>query len=191
MRRLLGLVVAGIALLGLAQAASADELIQAEPGADATVAEVHQVLLTFDRSLATLAGAHVVEVYDGHGERVDDGAAISTYSRRTLVVPLKGHLEGDLTVRYRVLTAADDRGPGTTLNGGYRFTVDESAIGDAESQPAAAAAAETKSSQGIVLWTVAILIGIGFAGALLFFVRLATGNSRSSLEPVNRTVFRD
>lgn len=191
MHRLLGLVVAGIALLALAQTASADELIQAEPGADATVAEVHQVLLTFDRSLATLAGAHVVEVYDGHGERVDDGgAAISTYSRRTLIVPLKGHLEGDLTVRYRVLTAADDRGAGTTLNGGYRFTVDESAAGSAEAEPAAAAA-ETKSSQGIVLWTVAILIGIGFAGALLFFVRLATGNSRSSLEPINRTVLRD
>jgi len=190
MRRLLGLVVAGVALFATGQAASADELIQAEPGADATVAEVHQVVLTFDRPLAALAGAHIVEVYDGHGDRVDDGAGISTYSRRTLIVPLKGHLEGDLTVRYRVLTADDDRGAGSAVDGGYRFTVDETAIGEAGGEPAVAVP-ETKSSQGIVLWTVAILIGIGFAGALLFFVRLATGNSRSSLEPTNRTVFRD
>lgn len=191
MRRLIGLVVAGVALFAVAQAASADELVRAEPGADATVAEVHQVVLTFDRSLAALAGAHVVEVYDGHGDRVDDGkAGISTYSRRTLIVPLKGHLEGDLTVSYRVRTAAGERGAGTTLNGGYRFTVDESVVGEAEGE-GAALAGESKSSQGVVLWTVAILIGIAFAGGMVFFLRVATGTSRSSLEPINRTVFRD
>ena len=192
MRRLIGLVVAGGALFAVAQAASADELVQAEPRVDAVVAEApHQVVLTFDRSLAALAGAHVVEVYDGHGDRVDDGkAGLSTYSRRTLIVPLKGHLEGDLTVSYRVRTAAGERGAGTILNGGYRFTVDESAIGGAEGG-GAALAGESKSSQGVVLWTVAILIGIAFAGGMVFFLRVATGTSRSSLEPTNRTVFRD
>ena len=50
---------------------------------------------------------------------------------------------------------------------------------------------ETKSSQSLVLWTVAILIGITAAGGMIYFLRLATGNARSSLEPQNRTPFRD
>lgn len=192
MRRLLGLAVAGVTLLALWQGASADELVRAEPRVDAVVAEApHQVLLTFDRPLAALAGAHLVEVHDGHGDRVDDGkAGLSTYSRRTLVVPLKGHLEGALQVTYTVLIADGARGERQRLNGGYQFTVDEGAVAGTDGE-GAAAAGEAKSSQGVVLWTIAVLIGIAFAGGMVFFLRVATGTSRSSLEPVNRTVFKD
>ena len=57
MRWLIGVAVAGLALAAVAQAASADELVRAEPGPDAMLAEApHQVLLTFDRPLAALAG---------------------------------------------------------------------------------------------------------------------------------------
>ena len=177
-----------LALLTLASA-NAEELIQAEPHPGGVTAETpHNVLLTFDRSLALLRNAHRAEIYDAAGHRVDSGKAeISTYSARTLIIPLSEDAEGELEVRYAVWLSGGDEQP-TELRGSYVFTVDPSIAGEAA--PAAAAAAE-KSSQGLVLWTVAILIGIAFAGALFYFLRLATGNARSSLEPLNRTPFDD
>ena len=192
MRWLIGIAVAGLALFAAAQGAMADELVRAEPGPDATLAEApHQVLLTFDRPLAALAGAHDVEIFDADGKRVDDGrAGLSTYSPRTLIAPIAGEIEGPLDVSYSVLTAAGERGAGQRLTGGYRFTIDPASTAGEEGR-GAEAAGESKSSQGVVLWTVAILIGIAFAGAMAFFLRVATGTSRSSLEPVNRTVLKD
>lgn len=181
-------LAAALPLLWLA-AAQGEELIQAEPHPDGVTAETpHNVLLTFDRDLALLRNAHRAEIYDEGGHRVDTGATtISTYSARTLVVPLEGKSEGELEVRYAVLLNSGD-GVLNEVRGSYVFTVDPSIAG--EEQPSATAAAE-KSSQGLVLWTVAILIGVAFVGALLYFLRLATGNSRSSLEPLNRTPFED
>ena len=181
-------LAAAISLLALTPAAG-EELIQAEPRPDGVTAETpHNVLLTFDRGLALLRNAHRAEVYDEGGHRVDTGkTTISTYSARTLVVPLEGKAEGELEVRYAVLVDTGDGGL-DEVRGSYVFTVDPSIGGEAE--PAAAAASE-KSSQGLVLWTVAILIGVAFIGALLYFLRLATGNARSSLEPLNRTPFDD
>lgn len=181
-------LVAALPLLWLA-AVQGEELIQAEPHPDGVTAETpHNVLLTFDRDLALLRNAHRAEIYDEGGHRVDTGATtISTYSARTLVVPLEGKSEGELEVRYAVLLNSGD-GVLNEVRGSYVFTVDPSIAG--EEQPGAVAAAE-KSSQGLVLWTVAILIGVAFVGALLYFLRLATGNSRSSLEPLNRTPFED
>ena len=194
MRRLL---MRGAAVLALALALSAltlaslssEELIQAEPHPDGVTAETpHNVVLTFDRGLALLRDAHHVEVLDEAGHRVDSGeATVSTYSTRTLIVPLDGHAEGELEVRYSVLfsTAA---GGLDQVRGSYTFTVNPTIAG---LEAPSAAASETKSSQGLVLWTVAILIGVAFVGALLYFLRLATGNARSSLEPQNRTPFND
>ena len=184
----LGLLLA-LALLALASA-SAEELIQTDPPPDGVTAEApHNVLLTFDRSLALLRNAHRAEIYDAGGHRVDSGKAkISTYSARTLIVPLSEEAEGELEVRYAVLLTAAD-GQASELRGSYVFTVDPSISGEPR-QPAAEAAGE-KSSQGLVLWTVAILLGIAFVGALFYFLRLATGNARSSLDPLNRTPFDD
>lgn len=180
-------LAAALSLLSLS-AAQGEELIQAEPHPDGVTAETpHNVLLTFDRDLALLRNAHRAEIYDEGGHRLDTGAAmISTYSARTLVVPLEGKSEGELEVRYSVLLNTGD-GVLNEVRGSYVFTVDPSLAG---AEPDAAAATE-KSSQGLVLWTIAILIGVAFVGALLYFLRLATGNSRSSLEPLNRTPFND
>ena len=169
--------------------ANAEALIQTDPPPDGITAEApHNVLLTFDRNLALLRNAHRAEIYDAGGHRVDSGKAkISTYSARTLIIPLSEEAEGELEVRYAVLLSAAD-GQSSELRGSYVFTVDPSISG--EPTPAAEAAAE-KSSQGLVLWTVAILLGIAFVGALFYFLRLATGNARSSLEPLNRTPFND
>ena len=184
----LGLLLA-LSLL-IPMSANAEALIQTDPPPDGITAEApHNVLLTFDRNLALLRNAHRAEIYDAGGHRVDSGKAkISTYSARTLIIPLSEEAEGELEVRYAVLLSAAD-GQSSELRGSYVFTVDPSIAGQLP-QPAAAAAAE-KSSQGLVLWTIAILLGIAFIGALFYFLRLATGNARSSLEPLNRTPFND
>lgn len=186
---LLGMIAALSALALSSPTGASEYLIQEEPERGATVAEApHQLLLTFDRPLAQLKGAHHVEVTDAGGYRVDDGhVEISTYSRRTLVVPIHAEGDGTLNVDYRVLLVGD--GENLRVNSSYNFTVDHSLLpieGEDVEAPAAA-----KSSQALVLWTIAILIGIAFAGGMIYFLRMATGNSRSSLEPTNRSVFRD
>ena len=192
------LIIRSAAALGLLltlsllvpMSANAEALIQTDPPPDGITAEApHNVLLTFDRNLALLRNAHRAEIYDAGGHRVDSGKAkISTYSARTLIIPLSEEAEGELEVRYAVLLSAGD-GQSSELRGSYVFTVDPSISG--EPPPPAASAAGEKSSQGLVLWTVAILLGIAFVGALFYFLRLATGNARSSLEPLNRTPFDD
>ena len=182
-------ILVALALVTLSQTGASEELIQAEPARGAIVAEApHQLLLTFNRPLAQLIGAHRVEVTDANGYRVDDGHAdISTYSQRTLVVPVHAEGDGDLRVDYRVLLIGD--GENLLVSSSYQFTVDHSAVPIEGEQLDASATA--KSSQSLVLWTIAILIGLTFAGGMLYFLRMATGNSRSSLEPTNRTVFRE
>ena len=183
-------VVASISATGLfSPTGASDYLIQAEPEIGSTVAEPpHQLVLTFDRPLAQIKGVHHVEVTDSAGDRLDDGYAnISTYSQRTLIVPIHAEGDGTLQVDYRVLLVGD--GEQLQVTSSYDFTVDH-ALTPIEGEEIAAPATE-KSSQGLVLWTIAILIAIAFAGGMIYFLRMATGNSRSSLEPTNRSVFRD
>ena len=186
---LVSAIAAAGALALFSPTAASDYLIQEEPERGATVAEApHQVLLTFDRPLAQIKGAHQIEVTDGAGHRVDDGyAEISTYSQRTLVVPIHAEGDGTLEVNYRVLLIGD--GENLQVGSSYQFTVDHS-LAPIEGDRLDAPATE-KSSQALVLWTIAILIGIAFAGGMVYFLRMATGNSRSSLEPTNRSIFRD
>ena len=198
---LLGLVaVIGMAALisvwGESQSATAEKLIQQEPHAGDTVAELpHQLLLTFDRPLALLVGAHTVTVTDSEGHELNDGPAqIATYSARTLVVPLEGEVQdaADISVSLSV-RFEDSDGELFALDESYGFRVDPS-LSESELAGEAAAGEEApteRSSQSLVLWTVAILIGIAVVGGLLYFMRVATGTSRSSLEPTNRSVFRD
>ena len=183
-------VFASLAAFTSAMPTDASEfLIQEEPQRGATVAEApHQLLLTFDRPLALFKGAHHVEVTDGSGYRVDDGhVEISTYSQRTLIVPIHAEGDGTLNVDYRVLLVGD--GENLPASSSYSFTVDHS-VGPIDGEDVGVPAA-TKSSQALVLWTIAVLIGIAVAGGMIYFLRMATGNSRSSLEPTNRSVFRD
>lgn len=185
---LLATVTAIAAVWAAISPAGAADLIQAEPHPGDTVAEApHQLVLTFDVPLALLKNAHHVEVIDADGKRVDDGHAnISTYSARTLIVPLKVEHDGALSVSYRVLFE-NNSGELEALTGDYSFSVDHNFVppdGEVE-------VVSTKSGQSLVLWTIAILIGISLAGGMVYFLRMATGNARSSLEPQNRTPFRD
>ena len=189
---LLALVSALVAATGLAllsPTGASEYLIQEEPERGATVAEApHQLVLTFDRPLAQIKGVHHVEVTDSAGQRVDDGhPSISTYSQRTLVVPIHAEGDGTLDVHYRVRLLG--QGESIDVISSYNFTVDH-ALGPIEGDQIEAPAT-AKSSQSLVIWTIAILIGIAVAGGLIYFLRMATGNSRSSLEPTNRSVFRD
>ena len=186
---LIAAVAAVSAMALLSPTGASDYLIQEEPEQGSTVAEApHQVVLTFDRPLAQIMGVHHVEVTDGAGHRLDEGHAnISTYSQRTLIVPIHAEGDGTLQVDYRVLLVGD--GEHLQVSSSYDFTVDHG-LAPIEGEEIGAAAAE-KSSQALVLWTIAILIGIAFAGGMIYFLRMATGNSRSSLEPTNRSVFRD
>ncbi len=186
---LASVIVAVSALALLSPTGASEYLIQEEPERGATVAEPpHQLVLTFDRPLAQIKGAHRVEVTDGIGQRVDeDHASISTYSQRTLIVPIHAEGDGAVSVEYRVLLIGD--GEHIQVSSSYNFTVDHALgpiTGDQIDAPATA-----KSSQALVLWTIVILLAIAVAGALIYFLRMATGNSRSSLEPTNRSVFRD
>ncbi len=186
---LVGALVAATALALLSPTAASDYLIQEEPERGSTVAEApHQLILTFDRPLAQVRGVHHVEVTDSAGHRIDDGhPSISTYSQRTLVVPIHADGDGTLDVHYRVRLVGE--GENIDVISSYNFSVDHT-LGPIEGDPIEAPAA-AKSSQSLVLWTIAILIGIAVAGGLIYFLRMATGNSRSSLEPTNRSVFRD
>lgn len=178
-----------LALLLSGAVGASEYLIQQEPESGATVAEApHQLLLTFDHDLAQISGAHHVEVTDHEGHRVDDGHAdISGYSLRTLVVPIHAKGDGDLEVSYTVqLVEGDQTIP---VSSSYGFTIDHEYV-PIEGEAIDALATE-KSGQALVLWTIAILLGIALVGALVYFLRMATGNSRSSLEPTNRSVFRD
>lgn len=185
---LLATATALIAAWAAITPAGAADLIQAEPHPGDTVAEApHQLVLTFDVPLALLRNAHYVEVTDTDGNRVDDGhASISTYSARTLIVPLEVEHDGTLNVHYRILYE-DSEGELVTLSNSYSFNVDHNFVppeGGVE-------VVSTKSGQSLVLWTIAILIAISLAGGMVYFLRMATGNARSSLEPQNRTPFRD
>ena len=189
---LLALLVAFAAISAMAllsPTGASDNLIQAEPEIGSTVAESpHQLVLTFDRPLAQIKGVHHVEVTDSAGYRLDEGHAnISTYSQRTLIVPIHAEGDGTMQVDYNVLLIGD--GEQLQVSSSYDFTVDH-ALAPIEGEEIAAPATE-KSSQALVLWTIAILIGIAFAGGMVYFLRMATGNSRSSLEPTNRSIFRD
>ena len=175
---LLATATALAAAWALIAPADAANLIQAKPERGETVAEApHQLVLTFDRPLALLKNAHHVEVTDADGNRVDDGHAnISTYSARTLIVPIEVKHDGPLSVRFRVLFE-NNRGELEPSSDEYSFNVDHNFApieGGVE-------IVETKSSQSLVLWTVAILIGVTAVGGMVYFLRLATGSAPSDV----------
>ena len=181
---MLSLLVALLAVGLLAAPLSADELIESEPPAGETLGEAPEaILLTFDEPLALEPGANSAAIIDAEGFRVDDGSAqISTYSARTLIVRLAHGLEpeGPLRVAYSVRFA-----DGSERDASFAFTIEHGAAEHAVVE----VAGEPRSSQSLVLWTVAILAGIALTATLLYFLRLASGNARSSLEPIDRTPF--
>lgn len=161
-------------------AAAADELVESEPPAGEVLGEApHVILLTFDEELQLEPGLNSAAIIDADGNRVDDGRAeISGYSARSLLVRLRDGVEpeGDLTVVWVVQFA----GRGEPSEGSLAFRVEP---GAAPEEPAAAEPVVPRSSQSLVLWTVAILIGVAVFALLLYYLRVATGNARSSVDP--------
>ena len=161
---------------------SADALVESEPPADGVVGEAPEVLtLTFDRPLRLEAGANSVAIVDERGVRVDDGnSEISTFSARTMVARLAEGVEpeGELEVVYVVRFAES----GEEITGGFGFTIVPGAE-PTEQVDAAGDVAEPRGSQSIVLWTIVVVLAAGLFGLLMFYLRVATDNARSSLEP--------
>ena len=182
------LLVAVVVAVGLAAVwltpgrVRADVLLESEPPADEVLGEAPEVLtLTFDRPLLLEPGVNSVAIVDERGVRVDDGdAALSTFSARTMVVRLAEGLEpeGDLEVVY-VVRFADS---GDEVTGGFGFTIEPGAEPE-EREVAADVADEPRGTESIVLWTIVILLAVVLFGLLLFYLRVATDNARSSLDP--------
>jgi methionine-rich copper-binding protein CopC len=184
--KLLVVAVVAAALLALGWLApgraSADALLESEPPADEVVGEAPEALtLTFDRPLLLEPGVNSVAIVDAQGVRVDDGAAeLSTFSARTMVARLAEGVEpeGTLEVVY-VVRFADS---GDEVTGRFGFTIEPGAEPEAH-DVAADVAGEPRGTESIVLWTIVILLAVALFGLLLFYLRVATDNARSSLEP--------
>jgi len=162
--------------------ASADALLESEPPANEVIGEAPEALtLTFDRPLLLEPGVNSVAIVDERGVRVDDGeSALSTFSARTMVARLAEGVEpeGELEVVY-VVRFADS---GAEISGGFGFTIEPGAEPE-EDEVAADVAEEPRGTGSIVLWTIVILLAAVLIALLLFYLRVATDNARSSLEP--------
>ena len=117
-------------------------------------------------------------IVNEEGERIDNGQAqVSTYSNRTLVVrPAPGYeIEGEVGVYYSVTFES-----GSTLANVVDFSVDfefEPPVLQID-QPS-----PPRSSESIVLWTLVILGAVAVFTLLGYYLRYATDNARSSVEP--------
>ena len=175
------LLLAAVLVAALAPFASlrADELVTSEPEAEAVLAEAPEViLLRFDRDLARTAGANSAAIIDAEGRRLDDGrAGLATYSSRVLLVHFAEEAEGTVTVAYVVRFAGAD----APSQGTVAFTVKPGAAPEADPL-ASAVASEPRSEESIVLWTLAVMAGSAVFVMGLYFLRVATGNARSSVD---------
>ena len=156
----------------------ADDLIEAEPAPGAVIGEEPEViLLRFDRDLALKRGAHDVEVFNQDGDRVDDGhSEIAGYSQRTMIVHLAEPVEeGEVVVLYSVRFADS----GDTLEGEFDFAIEP---GIEEEEAEEAVVGEPRSEESIVLWTIAVMLAIALFALMLYYLRVATDNAKSSVE---------
>lgn len=181
-RILMMAALAGVLVVALVAAlpaqAHADDLIEAEPAPGEVIGEEPEViLLRFDRDLVLKRGAHEVEVFNDDGERVDDGhAEIAGYSQRTMIVHLAAPVEeGEVVVLYSVRFAES----GETLEGEFDFAIEP---GLEEEEAGEAVVGEPRSEESIVLWTIAVMLAIALFVLMLYYLRVATDNAKSSLE---------
>lgn len=179
-------VMATAALLAalLPAGVSGDGLVTSEPAAGEILGEApHVVLLTFDQPLALEAGANSAALLDGDGVRVDDGKAeIAAYSDRALIVRLAAGVEPEGPLRaVWVVTFA---GSGQVVEGSLAFSV-QPGHEPSEEVEAVAEPSPPRGTESIVLWTVAIVMSTAVFVLLLYFLRVATGNAKSSVDGVD------
>lgn len=175
---LLAVVLQIVVAAALTATAHADDLIEADPYPGAVIGEEPEViLLRFDRDLALSRGSHEVEVFNEDGARIDDGhAEISGYSQRTMIVHLEDPVEeGEVSVLYSVRFEES----GETVEGEFDFVIE---LGVGEDEKAEAVVGEPRSEESIVLWTIAVMLAIALFTLLLYYLRVATDNAKSSVE---------
>ncbi|WP_091491393.1 copper resistance CopC family protein [Microbacterium pygmaeum] len=104
-------------LLVASPASAHDELVSADPAADATLdALPTQLTLTFSGEIATDAGASEVQVTDAAGTTLADGAPVA--QSNVLTQALTGEASGAITVLWKVVSS-----DGHPISGQYSFTV--------------------------------------------------------------------
>ena len=175
------LLLAAVLVAALAPFAPlwADELVTSEPEAGAVLGKAPEViLLRFDRDLARITGANSAAILDAEGQRLDDGqSGLATYSARVLLVHFAEEVEaGAVSVSYVVRFEGSD----APTQGTVAFTVQPGAEPEAALGPAVVS--EPRSDESIVLWTLAVMASIAVFVMGLYFLRVATGNDRSSVD---------
>ena len=98
-------------------------------------------------------GANTVVVFDSQGQELPDvHAGLSGYSDRTLLIHLGSELpdEGDVSIRWTVHSKT-----GEISSGDISFVIGDE-VGDAHIDADQAVISEPRSSESIVLWTIAM-----------------------------------
>ncbi len=188
------LLLALAAVLVPALPASAhDELVSSDPGADAVLdALPSQLTLSFSADVLTDAGATVIEVTDAAGTRLDDGAPQVAGTEVTQA--LTGEASGAVRVLWRVVSS-----DGHPIDGDFSFSVPVAAStpsatperrprrprrrprppAPVETEPAAAAPAETASETSPLPWILLVVALVVVAGVLVY-VFAARGRSHTA-----------
>lgn len=122
------------------------------------------VTFTFDEAVQLPADA--TTALSDHGVRVDSGPAGLKNSGKTVVVPLRKALAaGAYTVSYRVVSA-----DGHVVTGAIRFglNADPSVAPSTAPTPVDPVEVVSETAQGLVYGGVVLLIGVAFAGSVLW-----------------------
>jgi copper transport protein len=175
-RTLVAVLLAGVALLLAAPAASAHAVLRSsDPASGASLSKPPQkVTLTFTEPPdLTLSSVHVL---DSTGKAVESGKARAVPGNQlSLEVPLSQLGNGTYTVSWRTVSRAD----GHLTNGSYAFGVGVQASGAQRGGTAATAASPPPSVLGVagrwaLDWGLILVVG-AVASSLLVFRRRASG----------------
>ncbi|WP_433862036.1 FixH family protein [Streptomyces sp. L7] len=123
-----------------------------------------QVTFTFDEAVQLPPDA--TATLSDHGVRVDSGPARLADSGKTVVIPLRKALaDGAYTASYRVVSA-----DGHVVTGAIRFglNADPATAGSTTPTPIDPVEVAAESAQGLVYGGVVLLIGVSFAGLVLW-----------------------
>lgn len=114
-----GLLALGSLALSAAPAAAHDELISASPAADESVEGIPaEVRLVFSGVLSPEAGATAVDVVDGAGTSIADGAPVVEENTVTQALDAASGASGAIRVLWRVVSS-----DGHPISGEYTFSV--------------------------------------------------------------------
>ena len=178
-RAALGALLA-LAVLWLPARALAFEPVEFEPEPDVVLGEAPEVItLTFDEPLRLQPGANFATIWDQEGNGVPGRSEIAGYSPHTLLLRPSAKLPGGLLIIHWHAVSAES---GEESDGIFQFTLTPGAAPEAPPPAVVVAAPSGRSSESIVLWTVAILGGVALVAFVLYLLRRELGLGKSSLE---------